>query len=268
MPFLLAALVAGLVAAPMPGRGDNDPLEQSPKPLFTNQAQIPAGGRFPAAKPTFTGKFSSVRVEKTIRDGKVYEVRMFIPWDPRETSKQVRLQIGKPDDTTGNPVPTTYRVLQIHMHRHAEHTIDGPAYQPLEMHCVLTDNNGTASRPTAALGLLIVPQGELRKRGLDFYFDNVARPNGTVNLPALQDLNDVLPQDMTYFSYHGSLTTPNLDNTPNPTPIRWYVLKNEIKVSIDQSNKYLHAVEPQVRRPQLNNRSKVWLINPQPLGEQ
>lgn len=263
MPFLLAALLAGLAATPGPSQ-TYDPFEQSPKPLFTNQAQIPAGGRFPAERPTFTGKFSSVRVEKTIRDGKVYEVRMFIPWDLRDTSKQVRLRIGRPDNMTGNPVPTIYRVLQIHMHRHAEHTIDGPAYQPLEMHCVLTDNNGTASRPTAALGLLIVPQGELRKRGLDFYFDNVARPDGRVDLPALQDLNDVLPQDMTYFSYHGSLTTPSLADMPlNATPIRWYVLRNEIKVSIDQSNKYLHAVEPQVRRPQLNNRSKVWLINPQ-----
>jgi carbonic anhydrase len=270
--FLLAALVAGLVAIPRPGRGDNDPKKQSPKPLVTSQAEIPAGGRFPEAKPTFTGRFSSVRVDKTVHKDEnghegVTEVRMYIPWDT-DPAKQVRLQIGKPDDTTGKPVSTTYRVLQIHMHRHSEHTIDGPEYDRLEMHCVLTDNNGTASEPTAALGFLIVVRPQ-QNNGLNFYFDNVARPNGTVNLPAPQDLNDVLPQDMTYFSYHGSLTTPSLVDMPlNTTPILWYVLKNKIQVSDEQYNKYARAVEPQFRIPQLNNDSKVWLIIPQPLGEQ
>jgi hypothetical protein len=258
--------VAGLVAIPLPGRGDNDPKKQSPKPLVTSEAKIPAGGRFPAAKPTFTGKFSSVRVDKTVHKGEnghdeVTEVKMYIPWDT-DPSRQVRLQIGKPDDMTGNPIPTTYRVLQIHMHRHSEHTIDDGQYQRLEMHCVLTDNNGTASQPTAALGFLIV-QGHPKKE-LDFYFDNLERPNGTVDLPALQDLNDLLPQDMTYFSYHGSLTTPSLVDTPlNTTPILWYVLKNK---SGDQYEKYVHAVGPQARRLQRNNDSKVWLINPQPSG--
>jgi len=265
--FLPAALLAGLIA--IPGRGDNDPMKQSPKPLVTREARIPAGAPFPAAKPTFTGRFSSVRVDKTVHkeaDGHetVTEVRMFIPWDT-DAAKQVRLQIGNPDDTTGNPVPTTYRVLQIHLHRHSEHTIDGPVYERLEMHCVLTDNNGTASEPTAALGFLIVPDGKEPNRALDFYFDNLERPNGTVDLPALQDLNAVLPQDMTYFSYHGSLTTPSLGDMPlNTTPIRWYVLKNKIQVSDDQYNKHSRAVGEQFRSPQRNNDSKVWLINPHP----
>ena len=282
MSFLLAALVAGLVAAPLPGQ-TSDPKKQSPKPLVTSEAKIPTGERFPAAKPIFSGTFSSVTVAKTVHIDEathheiVTEVRMFVPWDPTDTNKQVTLKIGRPkSDSDGTPEVVTYRVLQIHMHRHGEHTMDGNEYQ-LEMHCVLTDpradENGKPPDPTAVLGFLIV-QGEQNK-GLDFYFEYLKSTDGKVEFakPPLenvqQDLNLLLPHDKTYFSYHGSLTTPSLGNDPlNKTPILWYVLRNEIHVSNDQYNKYFHAVEEHFRIPQLNNDSKVWLIIPQPLGEQ
>jgi carbonic anhydrase len=276
MPFLLAALVAGLVAAPMPGQ-TYDPKKQSPKPLVTSEATIPTGERFPAAMPTFSGKFSHVTVDKNFdhdHPDKVTEVKMYIPWDTADTTKQVKLKIGQPEPN-GTPKEVTYRVLQIHMHRHGEHTMDGHEYQ-LEMHCVLTDprgdENGNPPPITAALGFLIV-QGEQNK-ALDFYFEYLTSPIGKVDFtkPPLenvqQDLNLLLPHDKTYFSYHGSLTSPNVGDTPlNQTPVLWYVLRNEIHVSGEQYNKYFHAVEEHVRIPQLNNDSDVWLIIPQPLGE-
>jgi carbonic anhydrase len=275
--FLLAALVAGLVAAPLPGQ-TYDSKKQSPKPLVTSQAVIPTGERFETAKPLFTGKFSHVKVDKIFdhdHPDKVTEVKMNIPWDPTETAKQVTLEIGEPDSQSGIPVRKTYRVLQIHMHRHGEHTMDGGEYQ-LEMHCVLgeriADQNGNPPPAIAVLGFLIV-QGEQNK-GLDFYFHYLTSPVGKVDFlaPPLenfqQDLNLLLPHDKTYFSYHGSLTSPNLGKTPlNQTPILWYVLRNEIHVSNDQYNTYFHAVEEHCRIPQPENDSKVWLIIPQPLGE-
>jgi carbonic anhydrase len=277
VPFLLAALVAGLVAAPLAGQ-TYDPKKQSPKPLVTSEARIPTGERFPAAKPIFSGTFSSVTVDKTVHIDEathheiVTEVRMFIPWDPTDTNKQVKLQIGRPkSDSDGTPEVVTYRVLQIHMHRHGEHTMDANEYA-MEMHFVLAepraDENGKPPPAIAALGFLIVQRAE--NKGLNFYIDNVSRPNGKVDLaPPPVDLNVLLPHDKTYFSYHGSLTSPNLGNTPlNYTPILWYVLRNEISVSTDQYTKYANAVVEHCRIPQLNNDSKVWLIIPQPLGEQ
>jgi carbonic anhydrase len=269
MSFLLAALVAGLVAAPMPGQ-TYDPKKQSPKPLVTSEARIPNPERNPAVKPTFTGTFSSVTVDKTVDHGSVTEVRMFIPWDTTDTNKQVTLQIGEPE-SNGTPKVVRYRVLQIHMHRHGEHTMDANEY-PLEMHCVLAepkaDENGKPPPAIAALGFLIVQRAE--NKGLNFYFDNVSRPNGKVDLaPPLMDLNVLLPHDKTYFSYHGSLTSPNLGNTPlNYTPILWYVLRNEISASPEQYTKYANAVVEHCRIPQTGNDSTVWLIIPQPLGEQ
>ena len=277
MPFLLAALVAGLVAAPLLSQ-TYDPKKQSPKPLVTSQARIPAGERFPAAKPVFTGKFSHVTVDKNFdhdHPDKVTEVKMYIPWDPTDTAKQVKLQIGEPE-SNGIPKVVTYRVLQLHMHRHGEHTMDGNEYQ-LEMHCVLgdprADENGKPPPITAVLGFLIVQREQ--NKGLEFYFQYLTSPIGKVDFTAppletvQQDLNLLLPHDKTYFSYHGSLTTPNLGNTPlNETPILWYVLRNEIHVSNDQYNKYFHAVEEHFRIPQTGNDSTVWLIIPQPLGEQ
>lgn len=273
MPFLLAALVAGLVAAPLAGQ-TYDPKKQSPKPLVTSEARIPTPERNPAAKPTFSGTFSSVTVEKAVDHGSVTEVKMYIPWDAADTTKQVKLQIGEPE-SNGTPKVVTYRVLQIHMHRHGEHTMDTHEY-PLEMHCVLTDpradENGKPPAPTAVLGFLIV-QGTQNK-GLEFYFDYLGH-DGKVDFKApplgnvQQDLNLLLPHDKTYFSYHGSLTSPNLGNTPlNETPILWYVLRNEISVSTDQYTKYANAVVEHFRIPQTGNDSTVWLIIPQPLGEQ
>jgi carbonic anhydrase len=270
MSFLLAALAAGLIATPGPSQ-TYDPKKQSPKPLVTREARIPTGGRFLEAKPTFTGTFSSVTVDKTVDHGSVTEVRMFIPWDTTDTNKQVKLQIGEPQ-SNGTPKVVTYRVLQIHMHRHGEHTMDANKY-PLEMHFVLTepiadDQNGKPPPLIAALGFLIVQGTE--NKGLNFYFENVSRPNGKVDLaPPPLDLNPLLPHDKTYFSYHGSLTSPNLGNTPlNYTPILWYVLRNEISVSADQYTKYANAVVEHSRIPQTGNDSTVWLIIPQPLGEQ
>jgi carbonic anhydrase len=230
----------------------------------TSKAKIPPGERFPDAKPTFSGTFSYVTVERTIHMENGHEtvtnVTMRIPWDHEH---QVRLKIGKPGPD-GKPVQTTYRVLQIHMHRHGEHTMDGGEYQ-LEMHCVLTDDSETATEPKAVLGFFIV-QGE-QNNNLNFYFGNLQHPDGKVELGSAQDLNQLLPHDKTYFSYNGSLTTPNLNDTPNPTPILWYVLRNEIHVSGEQYNKYFHTVEEHFRILQLNNTSDVWLIIPQPLGE-
>jgi carbonic anhydrase len=275
MSFLLAALAAGLVATPGPSQ-TYDPKKQSPKPLVTREARIPTGERFPEAKPTFTGTFSSVTVDKTVDHGSVTEVRMFIPWDTTDTTKQVKLQIGEPQ-SNGTPKVVTYRVLQIHMHRHSEHTMDANQY-PLEMHVVLCDDRaddaqGNRPPPTAALGFLIVQGTE--NKGLNFYFEYLDRPNGKVDFAApplatvQQDLNVLLPHDKTYFSYHGSLTSPNLGNTPlNYTPILWYVLRNEISVSADQYTKYANAVVEHSRIPQTGNDSTVWLIIPQPLGEQ
>lgn len=273
---LLAALLAGLVVPPIPGRAEYDKTTQSPKPLVTSEAQIPTPERHPEAKPTFSdGKFSFVTVDKKEHKDEhghevVTDVTMYIPWDATNVSQQVTLKIGKPDDATGIPVPTTYRVLQIHMHRHGEHTMDGHEYQ-LEMHCVLTrpvaEENGTDPAPIAVLGFLLV-QGEQNK-GLDFYFQNLESPKGKVELGHEQDFSSLLPHDKTYFSYHGSLTSPSLGDEPlNQTPILWYVLRNEIHMSNDQYNKYFHAVAEHFRVPQTGNTSKVWLIIPQPLGEQ
>jgi hypothetical protein len=236
-----------------------DAKKQSPIPLVTSQAAPVANSE---AMPVYTGKFSSARVVKKfhVEDGhkSVVDVMMEIPWDTNPAA-QVTLRIGQPD-STGTPQPTTYRVLQIHMHRHSEHTIGGRV-SPLEMHCVLGDPGADNAGPKAVLGFLIKEGTE--NAGLSFYFDNLGQEDlTTVEFATPQDLNDLLPQDKTYFSYHGSLTSPSLDNTPlNATPILWYVLENEISVSPGQFAKYEQAVEEHYRILQSND-SKVWLIKP------
>jgi hypothetical protein len=266
MSFPLAALLAALVTVPLLVRAaDPDPKKQSPKPLVTSEAKIPKEERYPAAKPVISGKFSSVTVTKTTDHGHVTAVTMNIPWS-EDPAKRVELQIGEPN-SKGDPVVTKYRVLQVHMHRHGEHTMDGNEYQ-LEMHCVLADPvaDGPSGPPPgkAVLAFLLV-QGTEDNAGLKFYFDNLGK-DGNVDFAA-QDMNLLLPHDKTYFVYNGSLTTPHLDNELNPTPILWYVVRNEIHMSNDQYKKYVDAVAEHFRIPQTGNDSVVWLIIPQPLGE-
>lgn len=245
-----------------------DPKTQSPKPLVTNQA---TEKKDPTAMPVFAGTFSSATVDKTVheQDGHetVVDVALLIPWDDTTpAANQVTLEIGKPD-STGTPQPTKYRVLQVHMHRHSEHTINGTEY-PLEMHCVLTDpvpdSNGKRPAPTAVLGFLIDDTSPANNEGLNFYLDNLDQPEGANVTFGAQNLNLLLPGDKTYLSYHGSLTSPSQTDWPlNATPILWYVLRNFISVSNEQFATYAAAVAEHCRILQTGNDSKVWLISQQ-----
>lgn len=240
-----------------------DPTKQSPKPLLTEDATPKYD---PKAKPVFSGTFSSVMVEAHKEDGHTIDVVMYPPWN---SNPQVTLQIGRPD-STGTCRLTKYRVLQIHMHRHSEHTINGQV-APLEMHCVLTDpipdHGESRPDPTAVLAFLILKG--TNNEALNFYFDYLEHPDGKVEftVPPLatveQNLNLLLPTDKTYLSYHGSLTSPHLGDEPlNMTPVLWYVLRNEITVSADQYAKYEQAVAEHCRVLQMGNDSAVWMIIP------
>ena len=46
-----------------------------------------------------------------------------------------------------------------------------------------------------------------------------------------------------YYSYSGSLTTPNLDNTPNPDGLTWIVFKSPIHISEAQLHAYAEIYE-------------------------
>jgi carbonic anhydrase len=116
-----------------------------------------------------------------------------------------------------------YELKQIHFHEASEHTINGIRY-PLEIHMVHVSNDkkiavlavlaqeGKSSEPFTFLEkYLPVKKGEIKT--IDAYFD----------------LNLNLPDNKTYYTYSGSLTTP-----PCTENVSWYIFKTPITVSVDQ----------------------------------
>lgn len=148
---------------------------------------------------------------------------------------------------------TKYNLIQFHFHEASEHTINGVRY-PLEMHLVhISDENkiavlgimaieGANSEPFAFLEKhLPVQMGETKKINTDF------------------NLSMNLPEDKSYYTYEGSLTTP-----PCTQSVSWFVFKNSITIAKEQVNQ-LKALMPMnnYRTEQALNNRKVKVYSSQ-----
>ena len=114
-----------------------------------------------------------------------------------------------------------YDLVQFHFHTPGEHVIDGRAAEA-EIHLVHAD----AEENVAVLGLFV-------ERGAANAFMTTLTPHlpgqDRAGAPVALCLSDLLPDDLTYFTYDGSLTTP-----PCSEGLRWLVLKTPVTFSEDQ----------------------------------
>lgn len=118
-----------------------------------------------------------------------------------------------------------WTLLQFHFHTPSEHSLDGLLY-PMEMHLV---HAGPDGKPGLVIGLLLVQGGD--NPALGPIFGNLPKEKGAKKDDATVtvDLARLLPEDRTYVTYEGSLTTP-----PCTEGIHWYVLKTPIGITGDQ----------------------------------
>lgn len=142
-----------------------------------------------------------------------------------------------------------YSLAQFHFHAPSEHTIDGNFF-PLEMHLVHVDDNGN---PALVVGVMI--EEGATNNALATAFANLPDELGEVSAPtgATIDATDLLPSNMTMFSYDGSLTTP-----PCTEGLSWHVMKHPIEMSSSQINAYesISGLKPTNRPVQsLNSRT-------------
>ncbi|NMO14771.1 carbonic anhydrase family protein [Pyxidicoccus fallax] len=114
-----------------------------------------------------------------------------------------------------------YTLAQFHFHTPSEHTEDGKRF-PLEMHLVHKDPSGAI----AVVGVFI-KQGE-HNRTLSKAFSHLPWEEGDHSEPAGATLNasSLLPKERTYFTYHGSLTTP-----PCTEGVEWFVMTRPIEMA-------------------------------------
>ena len=134
-----------------------------------------------------------------------------------DTGRSIQVDIKGGTLALGND---RYHLDQFHFHTPSEHVVDGMD-RAAEIHLVHADGD-----TVAVLGIFVVV-GE----------ENVFMKTLTPHLPGRERagepvalcLADLLPENLDYFTYEGSLTTP-----PCSQGLRWLVLKTSVTFSEEQ----------------------------------
>lgn len=148
------------------------------------------------------------------------------------------IQVDYPPGSTLVSGGREYALLQFHFHRLSEHTLDGQSTD-MELHLVHQDADGNA----AVVGVLL--NAGQRNEALQPVWAHVPAAKGEKRrvAGAAIDAADLLPANLSYYSYVGSLTTP-----PCSEGVRWFVLSSPVEVSPEQLAQFA-AFYPDNARP-------------------
>ena len=131
-----------------------------------------------------------------------------------------------------------YNLKQFHFHSPSEHSLGGKYYD-MVVHLVhKTDDD--------KLGVIDVMMRKGSEHpALKAVFDNMPKEAGTETQVADAQISaaDLLPKDLTYYNYTGSLTTP-----PCSEGVNWMVMTNTVEVSDAQVAAFT-GVFPKSARP-------------------
>lgn len=164
------------------------------------------------------------------------------------TGASWRLDVNEEGSSlSGGPLGDEYKLLQIHAHwggenwhdeKGSEHTIDGQAYEA-ELHLVHYNTKyGEAGKALdkpdglAVLGVMIAvddekPHPEMAK--LCDTLENIQLKGEKTSIQTPVDPIKLLPENKSYFTYPGSLTTPPLLES-----VTWILFKDPITTDCKQ----------------------------------
>lgn len=138
-------------------------------------------------------------------------------------SHTIQVNVGGGGSIVYNGI--TYELAQFHFHNPGEHTINGEA-AAMEIHFVHIDRNSGA---LAVVGILLV-EGESANEAYTKLFDQMPADIGEPEaLVEALDLEALLPERRTFYTYQGSLTTP-----PCSEIVRWLLLDTAVELSAAQ----------------------------------
>ncbi|MFL9880886.1 carbonic anhydrase family protein [Herbaspirillum rhizosphaerae] len=124
-----------------------------------------------------------------------------------------------------------FQLQQFHFHTPSEHVVNGKRY-PLELHLVYKAKNGRL----AVIGVLF-QEGAVNP-AFDAIMRRVIRAGRAEPMREF-DISQLLPANLSYFHYLGSLTTPPLSQN-----VEWHVLPQPITLSsaqLDDFHRYYTA---------------------------
>ena len=135
-----------------------------------------------------------------------------------------------------------YELLQFHFHRPSEERVDGQAFD-MVLHLVHRDLDGRLA-VVAVLLTAGVDQPQIQQ-----VWNNLPLERQVEVLAAApMDLSQLLPDDLRYFTYMGSLTTP-----PCTEGVLWMVLKTPLQLSPEQIAIFAHLYPMNARPTQPAN---------------
>lgn len=141
-----------------------------------------------------------------------------------------------------------YSLKQFHFHSPSEHTLNG---QPaaMEVHLVHQDAVGNL----AVVGVLLV-EGEQDNPAYAPIFQNLPTEVGEPSPMGQINAADLLPEEATFYTYLGSLTTP-----PCSQGVRWLVLTQPVALSAAQIESFRAIVAGNARPVQALNQRDLLL---------
>ena len=123
--------------------------------------------------------------------------------------------------------PQQYSLVQFHFHKPSEEELNGRHYD-MVAHLVHQDSAG---RLAVVAVLLAAGRANSLISLLWEHLPKAKETETTANLKI--DLADLLPPNLAYYTYRGSLTTP-----PCSEGVTWFVLRDPMSVSQDQIDRF------------------------------
>lgn len=121
----------------------------------------------------------------------------------------------------------TFELKQFHFHSPSENLVDGKQY-PLEAHLVHADADGNL-----AVVALLFEEGRANPELAEIWPQLPNKAGETQSLKQQINVAGFLTEDLDYYRFDGSLTTP-----PCSEGVRWMVLKQPLTVSGEQVEQF------------------------------
>lgn len=139
----------------------------------------------------------------------------------RNNGHSIQFDFDKGDSIAYNKI--NYNLVQIHFHEPSEHTINGVRY-PIEIHLV----HQSKEKYYTVLSIFGV-EGEKSDAIEEMESFLPLKKGQEREINEAFDLSRIFPENKTYYSYGGSLTTPPCSET-----VQWVIFKNPIVVSLEE----------------------------------
>ena len=159
------------------------------------------------------------------------------------------IQINLKDAGTASVPSGSFSLVQFHFHTPSEEKINGANYA-MVAHLVHKNDAGNL-----AVIAVLLKEGK-ENAALKDVFANMPETEGSKALPAAFDVTKILPANLGYYAFTGSLTTP-----PCSESVAWQVLKTPVELSKGQIASFQKIFKMNARSVQPLNGRKVQEAN-------